>query len=142
MAEVKAYTPYLRDGGAPGATGVAPPTDPTVVAGYGGSFKVDSGHTEWVDARVHQAGVTTTFPPNTVVPYSTGGVNYDIDFISSREGATTNRPTYASVTARSYHPGGVNALMGDGSVRFVANAITTASWRAYGTRAGNEVVVE
>ena len=43
---------------------------------------------EWVDARVHQTGFTTTFPPNTKVPYTNGGVAYDIDFNSSREGAS------------------------------------------------------
>ena len=139
MAEVKAYTPYLRDGGSPAAVGVAAPTDPATVVGYGGSFKTDSGHTEWVDARVHQAGVTTTFPPNTKVAYTTGGVNYDVDFNSSREGTSTSRPTYAAVTARSYHTGGVNMLLMDGSVRFVRSTVTVETWRALGTPAGGEL---
>ncbi len=43
-------------------------------------------------------------------------------------------------TARSFHPGGVNALMGDGSTRFVAGSIQRAVWRALGTRAGGELV--
>jgi prepilin-type N-terminal cleavage/methylation domain-containing protein/prepilin-type processing-associated H-X9-DG protein len=42
--------------------------------------------------------------------------------------------------ARSYHSGGVNVLFCDGTVRFVANSIAIAAWRAIGTRAGNEVV--
>lgn len=41
--------------------------------------------------------------------------------------------------ARSYHPGGVNVLLADGSVRFVRNTIDAATWRALGTRAGGEV---
>jgi prepilin-type N-terminal cleavage/methylation domain-containing protein/prepilin-type processing-associated H-X9-DG protein len=41
--------------------------------------------------------------------------------------------------ARSRHSGGVNVLLGDGSVRFVRDAIPTATWRALGTRAGGEV---
>jgi prepilin-type N-terminal cleavage/methylation domain-containing protein/prepilin-type processing-associated H-X9-DG protein len=40
----------------------------------------------------------------------------------------------------SRHPGGVNLLMGDGSVRFVKNTVDLAAWRALGTRAGNEAV--
>jgi prepilin-type processing-associated H-X9-DG protein len=47
---------------------------------------------------------------------------------------------YAAVTARSYHPGGVNALFMDSSVRYIANSIDQATWRALGTRNGGEVV--
>jgi prepilin-type N-terminal cleavage/methylation domain-containing protein/prepilin-type processing-associated H-X9-DG protein len=42
--------------------------------------------------------------------------------------------------ARSFHSGGVNVLLGDGSVRFVTNGIDRATWRALGTRAGGEVL--
>ncbi len=142
MAEVKAYTPYLRDGGSPAAAGTAPPTDPAAVAGFGGSFKTDSGHTEWVDARTHQSGFTATFPPNTRVPYSSGGTAYDIDFNSSREGKTaggTGKVTYAAVTARSHHGGGVNALLMDGSVRFVNDGVAAGTWAGLATRGGGEV---
>jgi prepilin-type processing-associated H-X9-DG protein len=110
------------------------------VAAYGGDFRADSGHTEWVDARVHQAGFTTVFGPNTAVPFESGGVTYDIDFNASREGATANRITYAAVTARSYHSGLVNALLMDGSVRTFRSDITAAIWRALGTRSGGEPV--
>jgi len=40
----------------------------------------------------------------------------------------------------SYHPGGVNAVFLDGSVRFVKDTIDRATWRALGTRSGQEVV--
>lgn len=43
-------------------------------------------------------------------------------------------------TARSLHPGGVNLLMGDGSLRFVSETIAQAPWRALGTRNGHELV--
>jgi prepilin-type N-terminal cleavage/methylation domain-containing protein/prepilin-type processing-associated H-X9-DG protein len=141
MAEVKAFTPYWRDGGNPPAAGAAVPATPAELAAYFGSgeFKPDSGHTEWVDARVHQTGFTTTFPPNTVVPYTAGGVTYDVDFNSHREGRSATLATYASVTSRSYHTGGVNALLMDGSVRFVRDSVTQAVWRSLGSRAGGEV---
>jgi len=43
-------------------------------------------------------------------------------------------------TARSHHPGGVHALMADGSVRFVQETIARPVWRAFGTRNGREPV--
>jgi prepilin-type processing-associated H-X9-DG protein len=41
-------------------------------------------------------------------------------------------------TTRSNHPGGVNAALADGSVRFVADAIDLPTWQALSTRAGDE----
>ena len=138
MAEVKAFTPYLRDGGNPG--GAAPvPVAPSEVSSFGGEFKADSGHTEWVDARTHQTGFTTTFPPNTRVPHVDNGKTYDIDFNSLREGRSATLPTYAVVTSRSYHAGGVNSLLMDGSVRMITSSIESSIWRALGSRAGGEV---
>jgi prepilin-type processing-associated H-X9-DG protein len=40
--------------------------------------------------------------------------------------------------ASSYHTGGVNVAMCDGSVHFVAGDIDPAVWTALGTRAGGE----
>jgi prepilin-type processing-associated H-X9-DG protein len=44
------------------------------------------------------------------------------------------------VTANSNHPGGVNILMADGSVRFAKDSINQATWWALGTRARGEVI--
>lgn len=135
FSEVKAYTPYNRDGGNPSALNTPMPTTPAQIAGFGGSFKVDSGHTEWVDAHVHQSGFTTTFPPNTKVPFTNAGIEYDVDFTSTREGNATNAITYAAVTSRSNHSGGVNSVFMDGSVRMIPNSIDPKVWLAIGTRA-------
>lgn len=139
MSEVKAFTPYLRDGGNPSAA-VTVPQSPSQVAAFGGEFKSDSGHTEWVDARIHQTGFTTTFSPNQTVPYQLNGITYDIDFNSMREGRSSVMLTYAVVTSRSYHSGGVNSLLMDGSVRFIAQTIEQGLWRALGTRSSGEVL--
>jgi prepilin-type N-terminal cleavage/methylation domain-containing protein/prepilin-type processing-associated H-X9-DG protein len=44
------------------------------------------------------------------------------------------------ITAGSAHPGGVNVLFGDGSVRFIKSSVNYATWYAIGTRAGGEVL--
>jgi hypothetical protein len=41
--------------------------------------------------------------------------------------------------ARSHHDGGVNAVLGDGSVRFVSDRVNETVWREAGTRNGGEV---
>ncbi|WP_435020491.1 DUF1559 domain-containing protein [Tundrisphaera sp. TA3] len=42
--------------------------------------------------------------------------------------------------SRSRHPGGVNSLLCDGSVRFFKDSIAAATWRALSTRNGSEVI--
>jgi len=44
------------------------------------------------------------------------------------------------VSVRSYHPSGVNMGMADGSVRFVADTVDPALYKALGSRVGGEVV--
>jgi type II secretory pathway pseudopilin PulG len=51
-----------------------------------------------------------------------------------------NAHSFGMATARSWHLGGVNALMGDGSTRFVLETIDLSVWRGLGTRNGGELV--
>jgi len=44
------------------------------------------------------------------------------------------------LAARSYHPGGVNVVLADGSVRFVKDTVNPIAWAALGTKAGGEVI--
>jgi prepilin-type N-terminal cleavage/methylation domain-containing protein/prepilin-type processing-associated H-X9-DG protein len=44
------------------------------------------------------------------------------------------------VNSDSYHPGGVNTCMADGSVKFMKSSINQVTWWALGTRANGEVI--
>lgn len=138
FAEVKAYTPYLRDVAIGGEISI--PTDPSAVGSLGGSLKTETGHTEWVDGRAHQAGFTSTFSPNTKVLSEFDGTSYDLDWTNQREGKSTTYSTYAAVTARSYHGVGVNVVRVDGSTAFQPNTIDLQIWQSLSTRAGGEVI--
>jgi prepilin-type N-terminal cleavage/methylation domain-containing protein len=141
VAEVKAAQSYFRNSGQPGAPGAPIPTSPDQVAAFGGNFEQMSGHNEWAEGEVQHNGITTTFPPNTFVPYNNAGQIIDIDFNSCRESwAGCSGPSYAVVTSRSYHEGIVNGMMMDGSARSFSENIDRNVWRALGTRQGGEVV--
>jgi hypothetical protein len=128
-SEVKTYHPYYRNAS---LANEPMPADPTGVCGYGGDFKANSGHTEWVDGRAHQTGFTTTFTPNTKVLCNGG---YDVDFNNWQEGKDPNTATtYAAVTARSHHPGIVHAVLLDSSVHPIRDEIDLAVWQALSTR--------
>lgn len=137
FSEVKAFTPYLRDGS--GGTTTVPV--PNGVSSLGGSFKSTTGHTEWVDGRGHQTGFTTVFTPNTVVPHTSGGTTYDVDYTSCREEKTgCTGPTYLAVTSRSHHVGMVHSLMADGAVKAISETIDAGTWSQLGSRDdGNEL---
>jgi prepilin-type N-terminal cleavage/methylation domain-containing protein/prepilin-type processing-associated H-X9-DG protein len=103
------------------------------------------GHTRWANGGVYYSGFTTAMPPNgsvtavsRAVGFSNAGQNLQMDWdnIDENDGG----PTYMSLTASSLHPGGVNTLFGDGSVRWVKNSVSPVTWRALGTVAGGEVV--
>ena len=140
-SEVKAWTPYFRD------SAFVPQPEPASfdsVCGIG-SFKAETGHTEWVDARVHQAGFTSFFPPNTQIRCLVDEREFDADWTSYREGkapaAPDGNPTYAIITSRSYHPSIVNAVFADGSVQVISENIEASVWRSLSTLNGGEVSI-
>jgi prepilin-type N-terminal cleavage/methylation domain-containing protein/prepilin-type processing-associated H-X9-DG protein len=48
--------------------------------------------------------------------------------------------TFAHKAARSRHPGGVNAVMADCSLRFVSDDVVSVVWKSMGTMNGSETV--
>jgi prepilin-type N-terminal cleavage/methylation domain-containing protein/prepilin-type processing-associated H-X9-DG protein len=148
-AEVKAYTPAYHNCGSPPPPGPSSPTVipdmPTVLASVAAasgctlvtapSGMPGGGHTHWANGNSIYDGMTTALPPNTKSPC---GALADVDMSSDDE--DDGGPTYASITSRSYHPGGVNALFGDGSVHFIKSTINWTTWRALGTVGSGEVI--
>jgi len=134
FSEVKAYTPHVGNG----LEGTDAP--PTSISGFTAGKLALTGHTEWVDGKIHETGFTTTFAPNAkTLVFGTGGASpnpVDGDFISCKEAgaACVGLPIYAAVTSRSYHNGVVTSLMMDGSVRSIADGINLATWRAISGR--------
>jgi len=82
--------------------------------------RTDAGGT-WMLSGTPFTLFLASAPPNTPVPDC---------------GSESDEGVFA---ARSYHPGGVNAAMADGSVRWFASGTDAAVWRALGTRQGGEL---
>ena len=143
VSEVKAWTPYRRNGGPPSTTVPASVADAQTVTASGAEFK-DTGHTEWPDGRVHHEGFTTTLVPNSNVACTNAGLTYDCDYNSWQEGKNglSGRPSYAIITSRSFHAGTVQVALVDGSVRSISSNIDVGIWRAIGTRGNGEVAGE
>lgn len=119
-------------------TGTLPPSPDTVPSSItqyydcpGAEIRQFS-HTEWNHGNVHHSGFTTAWTPNRRTDGKLGSVTaVDTDLVSTRE--SDGGPTYAAVTARSYHISGVHALFGDGTVRFISDSIDGHIWRAMST---------
>jgi prepilin-type N-terminal cleavage/methylation domain-containing protein/prepilin-type processing-associated H-X9-DG protein len=78
---------------------------------------------------------STLFPPNTAAPDKS---SYCVALLPWAPCTLT--ATAVVQSARSYHSGGVNALLADASVRFLSNTVDPTTYLNLGTRAGGEVV--
>ena len=93
---------------------------------------------ELLGAIAIDSGVTSALPPNTKVIVTGPGINPLEPFTSDEN---RRGPAFAESIADSDHPGGVNCLLGDGSVKFDGkNTVAGPAWRALGTIAGGEVI--
>jgi prepilin-type processing-associated H-X9-DG protein len=102
---------------------------------------------DWFDARwanvtapagnefswAHSVGTVRTcaIPPNTTMRANGNQIN--VTSGNSGEWGTYNG-------FKSRHPGGVQFLYADGTVRFIEQSITLGNYRAMASYAGNEVV--
>lgn len=150
VAEVKSRTHYVRNCSGLVFTPLnstplpSPNVDPASISQYSNctgalaEMKPEAGHAEWEDGNINQEGYTTAWTPNRVSTVYFGGVRYqDADLIAIRE--EEGGPTFAAITARSYHRGGVNALFGDGSINFFSDSIDGAVWRTLSTVASGDL---
>lgn len=122
-------------------------TGNTIMAGEGIARRMDNtaGHGDlgqyWGGASWGASGFTTAEAPNTTLPdrphscKSTTVREAPCQSTSSTRGQQYN-------FSRSYHPGGVQVVLGDASVHFVPETINTDVFRDLGDRSDGDVVGE
>jgi prepilin-type N-terminal cleavage/methylation domain-containing protein/prepilin-type processing-associated H-X9-DG protein len=137
-------------GSDPGVVGISALADGTsntlmvseAVVGHG---KLSGPTREDLRGEVHWgygAQFVTYNTPNSKAPDIMENPTYCIDPYTGNPPCVGASPSGSGMmkAARSRHPGGVNALMCDGSVRFAKDSISVATWRALGTIRGSEVI--
>jgi prepilin-type N-terminal cleavage/methylation domain-containing protein/prepilin-type processing-associated H-X9-DG protein len=98
-------------------------TTPTACSGGGGTWSGRRGG-KWLDGHYGNTLYNHFYTPNPAGIWDCGNGSHN-------KGLST---------ARSKHPGGVNLALCDGSVRFVANSISSPTWQALSTRSGGEIL--
>ena len=86
----------------------------------------------WTTGALGETLFQTLIPPNST-DYPWGSCRMDC-------GAGCGALHSGYYSANSNHPGGVNAALADGSVKFIKSTIAMPVWWALGTKAGGEVV--
>jgi prepilin-type processing-associated H-X9-DG protein len=88
------------------------------------------------------ASFNTIIPPNSTFPDAMGNGGCAVQKPPCNGNLTAPGAKYALIYlgARSYHAGGVNASMCDGSVRFIKDSINLLTWMGLGTTQGAEVI--
>jgi prepilin-type N-terminal cleavage/methylation domain-containing protein/prepilin-type processing-associated H-X9-DG protein len=108
--------PFARPN--PDSQGTTPPLTPSL-CGMASSW-IGDRCASWIWGLQHRTLFDTFLPINSTTPdCSAHGMGW--------------------FAARSMHPGGVNALFGDGGVRFVPQNLDLELWRSLSTRRGGEV---
>jgi prepilin-type N-terminal cleavage/methylation domain-containing protein/prepilin-type processing-associated H-X9-DG protein len=100
-----------------------PPPQPLTLADcsvLGGTAQMVRG-ARWVDAWLLYTFYNHGLSPNSEIP-------------------DCGRMAHTWHAARSRHPGGVNVLLCDGSVRFISDSVEQTTWRHFGAREDGEVL--
>jgi prepilin-type processing-associated H-X9-DG protein len=111
-----------------------------LIAAQASGSKYDYRGDIWSNSRCATMFMAYT-PPNSKIPDQMDDKNQCVYPFSSnppcRDG-TGSQPDFNA--ARSFHSGGVNAGMGDGSVRFMKDSVAQIVWQALSTPQGGEVI--
>jgi prepilin-type N-terminal cleavage/methylation domain-containing protein/prepilin-type processing-associated H-X9-DG protein len=88
------------------------------------------------------ASFNTIIPPNSTFPdaMGNGGCSVQKPPCNGNLTAPGAKSALVYLGARSYHAGGVNASMCDGSVRFAKDSVNILTWMALGSTQGAEVI--
>jgi len=95
----------------------------------------------WYHVSLHY---THKYTPNTPIPdlvFSGWGPGYCVSTVDN-PCTLAGALSVSNFSARSYHPGGVNAARADGSVDFYSDSIDLALWQALASIEGGETVVD
>ena len=127
MTGVSGVTPLLDGSSNPAATLASIAACNS--AWNGGSYSIDRQRGEnWAHGGQDMTLFNTIVTPNA----------YQDDWTNC---SATGSGVMSSITnSDSWHPGGVNVLMGDGSVKFIKDSVNQRTWWALGTRGNGEVV--
>jgi prepilin-type N-terminal cleavage/methylation domain-containing protein/prepilin-type processing-associated H-X9-DG protein len=104
---------------------------PCATGAESGSRLYYTGH-QYYRALPFLQTFSTTLPPNWNRKVTSGQQRYNC-------GLSTDL-NQMHISASSYHSGGVNVCMADGSVRFIRDSITLQNWQAAGSRANGETL--
>ena len=88
---------------------------------------------------------TTYATPNSKIPDMTTLPDYCNNQLNPKHPCSSGQTGgvyILTASARSEHPGGVNAVLTDGSVQFFSNTIDLFVWRGLGTTHGSETVTQ
>jgi prepilin-type N-terminal cleavage/methylation domain-containing protein/prepilin-type processing-associated H-X9-DG protein len=107
-----------------------------VIAGPNGSYDIRGWWSnDWGGAYTHYLAPNSAIGDN-IPPYN----EYCVSSVNQPCSYTGACWADVYLGARSWHTGGVNLALGDGSVRFVSNSINQATWIAVGSINGGEVL--
>jgi prepilin-type N-terminal cleavage/methylation domain-containing protein/prepilin-type processing-associated H-X9-DG protein len=103
-----------------------------------------NGQLAWSNGDATYA--TTVIPLNWMTRYKDGQVEPNGDLCSINDIYDANRSVHCwrnqvyIYAFKSFHPGGANFAMADGSVRFIKQSISPRTYNSLGSRAGGEII--